>query len=130
MQALVLSETGLTLDGRYAEPAPAEGEVLIRPTRMGVCSTDLELCKGYMGFAGVLGHEFVGVVEKGSRKWRDKYKLLFEKAEEENFSILSGENVSIVEIERAEPWHQKTWVRFAIATAVAFGAGIGVGLAF
>lgn len=63
MQALVLSETGLALDGRYADCAPAEGEVLIRPTRMGVCSTDLELCKGYMGFAGVLGHEFVGVVE-------------------------------------------------------------------
>ena len=39
------------------------GEVLVRPTRMGVCSTDLELCKGYMGFSGVLGHEFVGVVE-------------------------------------------------------------------
>ncbi|MCC6580487.1 MAG: alcohol dehydrogenase catalytic domain-containing protein [Phycisphaeraceae bacterium] len=31
---------------------------------MGVCSTDLELCRGYMRFRGVLGHEFVGVVEK------------------------------------------------------------------
>jgi threonine dehydrogenase-like Zn-dependent dehydrogenase len=30
---------------------------------MGVCATDLELVKGYMGFTGVLGHEFVGVVE-------------------------------------------------------------------
>lgn len=63
MQALVLGEVGLALDSRYADPLPAEGEVLIRPTRMGVCSTDLELCKGYMGFAGVLGHEFVGIVE-------------------------------------------------------------------
>ncbi|MEM1445597.1 MAG: alcohol dehydrogenase catalytic domain-containing protein [Planctomycetota bacterium] len=44
-------------------PNSGGGEALIRPTRMGVCSTDLELCKGYMGFAGVLGHEFVGVVE-------------------------------------------------------------------
>ncbi|MFN3166037.1 MAG: alcohol dehydrogenase catalytic domain-containing protein [Phycisphaeraceae bacterium] len=35
----------------------------MRPTRMGVCSTDLELKRGYMGFQGVLGHEFVGVVE-------------------------------------------------------------------
>jgi len=29
----------------------------------GVCATDLELCRGYMGFTGVLGHEWVGVVE-------------------------------------------------------------------
>lgn len=64
MQALVLSEQGKPgLDERYADPSPEVGEVLIRPTRMGVCSTDLELCKGYMAFAGVLGHEFVGVVE-------------------------------------------------------------------
>jgi len=66
MRALVLGEDGLKLDERYAEPtagALPSGEVLVRPTRMGVCSTDLELCKGYMGYAGVLGHEFVGVVE-------------------------------------------------------------------
>ncbi|MEM7682799.1 MAG: alcohol dehydrogenase catalytic domain-containing protein [Planctomycetota bacterium] len=47
----------------YPDPAPAAGEALLRPTRLGVCSTDLELCRGYMGFAGVLGHEFVAVVE-------------------------------------------------------------------
>lgn len=29
----------------------------------GVCATDLEICRGYMGFTGVLGHEFVGEVE-------------------------------------------------------------------
>lgn len=66
MQALVLDESGLRLDARYAGPLEGElpsGEVLIRPTRMGVCSTDIELCRGYMGFAGVLGHEFVGTVE-------------------------------------------------------------------
>ena len=64
MRALVLNENGkAALEERHADPDPGEGEVLIRPTRMGVCSTDLELCKGYMGFHGVLGHEFVGVVE-------------------------------------------------------------------
>lgn len=64
MRALVLDGQGkLRVEGRYKEPAAGDGEALIRPTRMGVCSTDLELCKGYMGFAGVLGHEFVGVVE-------------------------------------------------------------------
>jgi threonine dehydrogenase-like Zn-dependent dehydrogenase len=31
----------------------------------GVCETDLQLAKGYMGFQGVLGHEFVGVAESG-----------------------------------------------------------------
>ncbi|MEM6258917.1 MAG: alcohol dehydrogenase catalytic domain-containing protein [Planctomycetota bacterium] len=66
MRALVLTESGPVLDSRYPDIADREipaGEVLIRPTRMGVCSTDLELCKGYMAFEGVLGHEFVGVVE-------------------------------------------------------------------
>lgn len=66
MRALVLGESGAKLDERYVEPPEGglpTGEVCIRPTRLGVCSTDLELCKGYMGFSGVLGHEFVGVVE-------------------------------------------------------------------
>jgi threonine dehydrogenase-like Zn-dependent dehydrogenase len=33
--------------------------------KAGVCETDLQLIKGYMGFRGVLGHEFVGVAESG-----------------------------------------------------------------
>jgi len=63
MRALLLQDGKPTPDPTRKPPAPAAGEALIRPTRMGVCSTDIELCKGYMGFAGVLGHEFVGVVE-------------------------------------------------------------------
>jgi alcohol dehydrogenase len=35
----------------------------IRVLRAGVCNTDLEILEGYMGFAGVPGHEFVGVVQ-------------------------------------------------------------------
>jgi threonine dehydrogenase-like Zn-dependent dehydrogenase len=46
-------------------PTPASGEVLVRVVRAGVCETDLQLIKGYMGFRGVLGHEFVGVAESG-----------------------------------------------------------------
>jgi threonine dehydrogenase-like Zn-dependent dehydrogenase len=48
-------------------PAPnaAGDEVIVRVTRAGVCETDLQLIKGYMGFRGVLGHEFVGVAESG-----------------------------------------------------------------
>lgn len=35
----------------------------MRVTVAGVCATDLELVRGYMGYAGTLGHEWVGVVE-------------------------------------------------------------------
>ncbi len=68
MQALVFDGIQPTLDPRRDEPAPPPGECLIRPTRLGVCSTDLEICRGYMGFTGVLGHEFVGVVEMVAEK--------------------------------------------------------------
>ncbi|MDQ1256746.1 MAG: alcohol dehydrogenase [Candidatus Hydrogenedentes bacterium] len=47
-------------------PRPAEGEALIRVLTAGICNTDLELVRGYMGFKGVLGHEFVGIVEECS----------------------------------------------------------------
>lgn len=49
----------------HAPPAPRTGEVLIRVRRAGICATDLEIARGYMGFAGVLGHEFVGEVVGG-----------------------------------------------------------------
>lgn len=42
----------------------AEDEALIRVTRSGICNTDLEIVRGYAGFSGTIGHEFVGVVEK------------------------------------------------------------------
>lgn len=41
----------------------AEGESLVRVTTVGVCNTDLEIVRGYAGFRGTLGHEFVGIVE-------------------------------------------------------------------
>ena len=45
--------------------APArEGEALVRVRLAGVCNTDLEIARGYAGFEGTLGHEFVGVVER------------------------------------------------------------------
>jgi len=36
----------------------------VRVTLAGVCNTDLEIVRGYAGFEGTLGHEFVGVVER------------------------------------------------------------------
>ncbi|MEE9405623.1 MAG: alcohol dehydrogenase catalytic domain-containing protein [Algisphaera sp.] len=68
MQALVFDGTQPLIDPQRATPKPPAGEALIRPQRMGVCSTDLEICRGYSQFTGVLGHEFVGVVEAVGRK--------------------------------------------------------------
>ncbi|MFG0252845.1 MAG: alcohol dehydrogenase catalytic domain-containing protein [Phycisphaerales bacterium JB038] len=64
MRALRFDGKAAVLDSGAPRPAPAAGEALIRPLRVGVCATDLEICKGYMGFTGTLGHEFVGVVEE------------------------------------------------------------------
>lgn len=38
-------------------------EALVRVTKSGICNTDLEIVRGYAGFSGTIGHEFVGVVE-------------------------------------------------------------------
>ena len=67
MRAVVLSEQGL-LEFRedLREPETADGESLIKISVAGICSTDLELVKGYFGFRGILGHEFVGTVVKSS----------------------------------------------------------------
>ena len=54
----------------YPRPIPGPGDALVRVTRAGVCTTDLEVLKGYRTFDGVLGHEFVGVVaECGDPAW-------------------------------------------------------------
>ncbi len=46
-------------------PKPYEsGETTVRVLKSGICNTDLEIVRGYAGFEGTLGHEFVGVVEK------------------------------------------------------------------
>lgn len=67
MKALVFDE-GLTLKRDYPQPRVPAGEALVRVLRAGICNTDLEITKGYMGYRGVLGHEFVGVVEDGAMK--------------------------------------------------------------
>ena len=62
MRALRFDGEGL----RVADvPAPSrEGEALVRVLLSGVCNTDLEIVRGYAGFRGTLGHEFVGMVER------------------------------------------------------------------
>src|SRR3989442_14235450 len=40
-----------------------DGEAVVRVTLSGICNTDLEITRGYAGFQGTIGHEFVGVIE-------------------------------------------------------------------
>lgn len=63
MRALELKRGRLRLVERPAPRLP-DGEARIRVLLAAICSTDLELRAGYMGFAGVPGHEFVGRVEE------------------------------------------------------------------
>ena len=63
MRALVLDADG-TLSLRDRPRPAAGGECLIRVTAAGICGTDLELVRGYAGFSGIPGHEFVGLVEE------------------------------------------------------------------
>ena len=64
MRALVLDRL-VSLRTNYSAPTPKPDEVLVQVRCAGICETDLQLVKGYMGFRGVLGHEFVGVAEAG-----------------------------------------------------------------
>ena len=62
MKAVVFDKV-LKFDNNYPKPVPQKGEALIRVKLAGICNTDYEITKGYMGYVGILGHEFVGVVE-------------------------------------------------------------------
>ncbi len=65
MKAIVFNDKdGLHLDNNYKKPIPQKGEALIKVTLAGICNTDYEITKGYMGYNGILGHEFIGTVEE------------------------------------------------------------------
>ena len=59
----VLFDGRLKLVDNHPVPSPPRDWALIRTLAAGICRTDLEIIKGYMGFKGVLGHEFVGEVQ-------------------------------------------------------------------
>jgi len=77
MLAFVMRQGGPRLEREYAGPA-IEAESLrsgrdlvrVRTLVAGICNTDLEIARGYMGFHGVLGHEFVGEALAG--KWKGR----------------------------------------------------------
>lgn len=60
MRAIWLEGTPRWIE--MSRPLPAPGAALIRVRMAGLCQTDVELARGYKGFAGVPGHEFVGDV--------------------------------------------------------------------
>lgn len=62
MNAVYLANGSLTVRSDYPRPVAQPGEALLRVRLAGICTTDLELVKGYAGFTGVLGHEFVAEV--------------------------------------------------------------------
>ena len=65
MKGLWLENNQLQLRTDIPIPKPPEGEALVRVLCAGICNTDLELIKGYYPYTGIIGHEFVGVVEQG-----------------------------------------------------------------
>lgn len=65
MKGLWLENQQLQLCSDLPIPEPPPGEALVRVLRAGICNTDLELLRGYYPYQGILGHEFVGRVERG-----------------------------------------------------------------
>jgi threonine dehydrogenase-like Zn-dependent dehydrogenase len=62
MKALRFDGCELSLD--EIRTPREKGEALVRVVRSGICNTDLEIVRGYAGFKGTIGHEFVGIVEE------------------------------------------------------------------
>ncbi|HMD81730.1 MAG TPA: alcohol dehydrogenase catalytic domain-containing protein, partial [Anaerolineales bacterium] len=60
MRALWLENNKISL--RHVAQPDKDNEALIKIRKAGICSTDLELIKGYYPYTGILGHEFVGEV--------------------------------------------------------------------
>jgi len=68
MRAIWLEDNKISL--REISLARAPKEALVKIRKAGICSTDLELVKGYYPYTGVIGHEFVGeVVEADDLSW-------------------------------------------------------------
>ncbi|MBD6617413.1 zinc-binding dehydrogenase [Komarekiella sp. 'clone 1'] len=65
MKGLWLENNQLQLRTDIPMPEPPPGEALVRVLHAGICNTDLELLRGYYPYTGILGHEFVGIVEQG-----------------------------------------------------------------
>ena len=65
MRGLWLDDGSLTYREDIPTPTAVAGECIVRVRQAGICSTDIAMLNGLYPFTGVLGHEFVGVVEDG-----------------------------------------------------------------
>ena len=65
MHALYWNGRDLEFKSGYRAPVGGEQTALVKVHLAGICSTDLQIFKGFMGFTGVPGHEFVGSVVEG-----------------------------------------------------------------
>lgn len=72
MLALAWDGRTLRVDPSHEDPRSDEEHALVRVDLAGVCSTDLQILRGYMSYQGVLGHELVGHVLEGPPDWRGK----------------------------------------------------------
>ena len=72
MRGLWLENNQLELLNNIPEPEMKEGEARGRVLSAGICNTDLELIRGYYPYKGILGHEFVGIVEEGPKNLINK----------------------------------------------------------
>ncbi|MFQ5560761.1 MAG: alcohol dehydrogenase catalytic domain-containing protein, partial [Nitrospinota bacterium] len=63
MRAIVFDKT-ISFRKEERVPEPENDEALVRIICAGICNTDIEIIHGYMGFTGIPGHEFTGIVEK------------------------------------------------------------------
>ena len=67
MRGLFCDGATVKLRREFPRPSPKGDETLLRVRTVGICDTDLQLARGYMGFQGILGHEFLGVTSDGKR---------------------------------------------------------------
>lgn len=65
MRGLYIEHGNLTVRDDLPEPEARDGWSRVQVHRAGVCATDQALARGYMGFRGVPGHEFVGLALDG-----------------------------------------------------------------
>ncbi len=67
MRGVVCEAGGVRLRRGLEVPEAGPGEAVLRVRLAGICDTDLQISRGYMGFRGILGHEFVGEDGTGRR---------------------------------------------------------------
>ena len=71
MRAVWLENQLLSFREDVPEPELLKDEALVKVRLAGICSTDLEMVKGYYPYRGIPGHEFVGeIVKAPTAPWR------------------------------------------------------------